>query len=380
MYLKSLAFCLSLACVYNTSFAQEVNADTQENKAAQTTIAIEGSDDTKPIMQVNYQKQDIRNFDNAVNVPITDGIDQALVSAYLQYTKNVLLDNKLSIKLINDVSNAVLALAIDNNTLKVVFDDTKINQVAQDNKKQVFFGAKSSLIAFVVVNSNGTTSIAQGPDSSTFLTRLNSKSESLNFSMLYPLLDLNDIQTFNEQSVLAHNDQALAKAAMRYGSEFFISATLKHEGGGFINFTYNLYNSQGERLLGERLIGQEQEIANKLAQNLALSIANVKAGVSVSQLSTMQRIEDVYELGPKDGFVRMSISEANSLFDIANIKKILISYGYESDVKIVAVHGHDLIIEIPTNSSPAILDGTMRNARDFKKIGSWQYTYLKSIN
>ena len=117
-----------------------------------------------------------------------------------------------------------------------------------------------------------------------------------------------------------------------------------------------------------------------MAQNLALSIANVKAGVSVSQLSAMQRIEDVYELGPKDGFVRMSISEANSLFDIANIKKILISYGYESDVKIVAVHGHDLIIEIPTNSSPAILDGTMRNARDFKKIGSWQYTYLKSIN
>lgn len=375
MRLKSLAFSIGLICVYEAVFAQEISNDVTQTNTVD--VIADTAATATPMQPVS---QDTQVTDIVTYVPITDGIDKALVDAYTQYTKATLLDDSINTKLVDDISNATMSLAIENNNLKVVFDDKKLAQIAKDNQKQIFTGVKSSMMAFVVVNTNNTTNIAQGADSSSFLTRFDKSAEPLNFSIIYPLLDLNDIQTFNEQSVLAHNDKALAQAAMRYGSEFFISATLKHEGGGFVSFTYNLYNSQGQRLTGERLVGQEQILADKLAKNIALAIASIKAGDSVAELASLQRIDNIYELGPNDGFVRMSISEVNSLFDIANIKKILISYGYESDVKIVAMHGHDLIIEIPTNSSPAILDGTMRNARDFKKNGSWQYTYLKSIN
>lgn len=57
------------------------------------------------------------------------------------------------------------------------------------------------------------------------------------------------------------------------------------------------------------------------------------------------------------------------------MRRTLIIYGYDARVSVVGADGEGLIVEIPTSSDPAILDGTMARARDFTKLGAWHYAY-----
>lgn len=316
---------------------------------------------------------------NAIYVPLDKGIDAAILDAYLQISKSSLLDKEQNPDLLNAIADATTEINIENNLLKVAFDTTKLQQVQDDFSQALFAGIKSPVMAFVVLNQQEGNVVADSDGYSVFLQELSKNAKDLNYDLLYPLMDLTDLQTFNQDSVLAHNEVALAKAANRYGSEYFMTATLKEEGDNFVTVIWNFYTKEGTKLGSSKLSGDANEMSVSLSTTLAQLISSAKqGGIPAAIASENDASTDNLVLGPHDGLVRISISEVKNLSDLANIKRILIGYGYENDIKVVAIQGSSLIFEIPTNSSPAILDGTMRNAKDFSKIGSWQYSYLRS--
>lgn len=261
--------------------------------------------------------------------------------------------------------------------LNLVFDEEKVDQNIKSRGGTVFTGLEDPILVWMTSLQDGRNVLVSGENLTPYAKQLiEAAQEDYNYRLMFPLLDLEDVQKVSPNTVLSHNDQVLSQAAARYGSDYFLTLVVS-ESDGLGSVKWNLYTADAGRISGSEISGVSEELASLAAGDIARSLAALDArekGLdSKDQGALLVSHRNVFELGAGDGFVRVKIDNVQSLSDLRAMRRAIISYGYSSDVRIGGSDEGGLIVEIPTSSDPAILDGTMARAGNFTKLGPWHY-------
>lgn len=327
-----------------------------------------------------------------VQKDVSIGMDAAIVEAFNEVASKQAIDDTGILQL-DRVKDAVSSVKLNGENFEITFDENKINSVLRDSGIACWSGLSEPVLVWMTDVSSDESSIISADSTSTVMKSLIDDANASQYNLLFPLMDLDDIQNVNEQTILSHSDKILAKASSRYGVKFFISAALeKNEDVQQVTFKWNVFDDQGKILGNGENAGTTEEISKAATKEIAKVLMNNTIESQTDQNSTVipltsadeqQNASDVAQeedlsLGPVKGGVRVLFTGIDNVADYPAISKTLVMYGYESDVNVLAYQDSGVVFMIPTGSSPLILDGTLSHAGEFTKIAPWTYKYNKS--
>lgn len=327
-----------------------------------------------------------------VQKDVSIGMDAAIVEAFNEVASKQAIDDTGILQL-DRVKDAVSSVKLNGENFEITFDENKINSVLRDSGIACWSGLSEPVLVWMTDVSSDESSIISADSTSTVMKSLIDDANASQYNLLFPLMDLDDIQNVNEQTILSHSDKILAKASSRYGVKFFISAALeKNEDVQQVTFKWNVFDDQGKILGNGEKTGTTEEISKAATKEIAKVLMNNTIESQTDQNSTVipltsadeqQNASDVAQeedlsLGPVKGGVRVLFTGIDNVADYPAISKTLVMYGYESDVNVLAYQDSGVVFMIPTGSSPLILDGTLSHAGEFTKIAPWTYKYNKS--
>ncbi|MGN0916201.1 MAG: DUF2066 domain-containing protein [Succinivibrio sp.] len=328
--------------------------------------------------------------DTTIVKPVEMGFDNAVMSAFHEAALKSAVDSTDSLG-IEQVKNVVSNVKIQGEDLVITFSDEKLVSLLNNSGIATWSGLEAPVLVWFVSVSDNDISVLSGDGSSEFATALNAASNANSYNLLFPLMDLDDSQLVNAQTVLSHSDTILAKASKRYDAQFFVAGAYEtNPEDGTLVVKWNVYDSEG-RALGEgECTGETNECASVVSKEVArvlMQNVTVVATKEQQELKTATGEEDkipdetddgTLVLGPVNGGVQVQFVGIDSVADYPKIRHILITYGYESDVKIMSYSKDGVVFLIPTGSAPEILDGTLAHAGEFSKIGPWIYKFNQS--
>lgn len=325
---------------------------------------------------------------NSVTVDITSNVDTAFLKAFNSY----LQENSSSQDTFDDIKQLdklVKNAYIKGNKLNVLFDETLLNDFMQDRNIVKFEQINEPILVWLTKVGDSQTTIVTDTNDTALTANLSEVSNKHNLRLMFPLMDLDDVQLVSANTILSHNDKALANASSRYGSNYFIAGALSYDNNN-VFAKLNLFYKDGSLIESKSYSSFDTNGLNDAIKDIKVAIAkdliknrenskqdalNTDANKDEPQETEDKVLLDDKLLGPSRDFVRFKIANITSLQDIAKIKHLFITYGYDDNAKIVRIEDGALIVELKTHSNPMILDGTMRKSGDFNKISAWTYTY-----
>lgn len=327
-----------------------------------------------------------------VQKDVSIGMDAAIVEAFNEIASKLAIDDTGVLQL-DRVKDAVSSVKLNGENFEITFDENKISNVLRDSGIACWSGLSDPVLVWMTDVSAQDSSIISADSESYVMKALLDDAKASQYNLLFPLMDLDDLQNVNDQTVLSHSDKILAKASARYGVKFFISAALEHnETDDQVTFKWNVFDDQGKILGNGENSGSIEDISKSSTKEIARILMNNTIETQTEQssdvipltsadeqqsASTVAQEEDL-SLGPVKGGVRVLFTGIENVADYPAISKTLVMYGYESDVNVLAYQDSGVIFMIPTGSSPLILDGTLSHAGEFTKIAPWTYKYNKS--
>lgn len=366
------------------------------SSAAANAVALQAGQDA--MREAKEQAEQNQTYE--VQKPLSLGADEALNQSFTELLSS--LSAGVYVPESGEADNALSTASISGDTLTLSFDKTKVDELLNAQGIEAWQGLNNPIIVWMADESLTDKSLVDGEHFTYFAKALNNAAAGYQLRLMYPLMDLDDIMQVNESTILSRNDAQLASASVRYGADYILTAAVSGS-DGTMSVKWNLLDKNGNAVGGASLQGLPDETAQTMAGDLARSLMAVESAKAAAVTDTTALAQggagengevdpnaperpqyadphaaDVFALGPYQGLVRVKILGANSLTDLRNIKRTLIIYGYEDTVAVAGIEDNALILEIPSNSDPRILDGTMARANDFHKEGAWTYTWLKS--
>ncbi|MDY6470726.1 MAG: DUF2066 domain-containing protein, partial [Succinivibrio dextrinosolvens] len=231
-----------------------------------------------------------------------------------------------------------------------------------------------------------------GDGEAEFVKKLQGAASQNRFNIMFPVMDLDDVQQVNSQTIVSHSDELIAKASKRYDAKYFVSGVMERDSAnnGY-SVKWNLCDADGKSLGSGANSGDADTATSQMSAQIAQVLMNssntgntaapaAPVATSANEADTITPVTDdgSIALGPVKGGVRVLITDIENVADYPRIKRILITYGYESDIQVLGYNSEGVIFLIPTGSSPAILDGTFTHASEFTKVAPWTYRFNES--
>lgn len=315
---------------------------------------------------------------------LADGIDNAIESAFVEVTSKTAIDDTQKISF-DQIKNTIDTLKINGDKLLVSFNDEKVKSLLSSNGIATWQGLSDPvLVWFADVSENGI-NILNSDGQNDFAVALNEASIKNNYNLMFPLMDLDDVQSVDAQTILTHSDKKLAQSSKRYDAKYFVAGAIEKNEDTY-TVKWNVYDNEGKALGNGQSQGDlattssnvSRDIAKALMQNDTQSknVANTSSD-EVNSLTTTQDDGNI-ALGTVPGGVRVLFAGVDNVADYPSIKRALITYGYEADITVLGYNQSGVIFLIPTGAKPDILDGTLAHADEFTKVGPWTYKYNKS--
>ena len=327
---------------------------------------------------------------HSVTVDITSKVDTAFVEGFNSYLQEN-STSKDTFYDINQLDNLVKSAYINGNKLNVTFDESLLHDFMQDrNIVKIKTIDEPILVWLTKVYDNQATIVTDTNDTS-LTYNLTEISNKHNLRLMFPLMDLDDVQLVSSNTILSHNNKALASASSRYGSNYYIAGALGYDATDVLA-KFNLFYKDGNLLMSKSYSSFDAHSLNDAIKDIKIAIAKdlsqksiddkkdaLNSTIDTSDNESLEPVDKVLLdeklLGPSRDFVRFKIANVSSLADIAKIKQLFITYGYDDNAKIVRIEDGALIVELASHANPQILDGTMRKSGDFDKVAAWTYTY-----
>ena len=309
------------------------------------------------------------------------GVEQALLQAFLAASGQTLLSGDAEHpdpELLQAVASAADGLHIAGDSLSVSFEPGRVEELVRTYSGLMYGGIASPVMAFIAISRPSGSRIVNQESSLPLVELLHEQARRLSFRVLYPLMDLSDVQAVMPETVLSHDGQALARAAARYEAGYFISAALSGGGTERLSVVWNLHDREGRRLHGTTSAGRPAEVAAQMASAVARAVHEQSTPAAAGAAAEAAPPEDAFALGPRSDAVRVAVSNVNSLNDLLELNTALITYGFDGEGQIVGLREGAVYMDIPTSAAPDILDGSMSHAQDFRKIGEWQYEWINT--
>lgn len=310
---------------------------------------------------------------------LAQGIDGALISGWSEAVKGMSLDGTPEVTA-RQAGEALSGASISGNRVRLTFDPLKLQSQLQAAGHATWSGLKEPVLVWLADVDDGT--VVGGGSDHAFAVALSQAAQQSRFELMFPLMDLDDVQAVNANAILTHNDAALKSASGRYDPTFYVAGALKQEGEG-LAFKWNVYDGSGKALGNGEAAGTLEEVSSSSANAIAhVFMDNVSADSSEAAGSenTVKAAQTSLELGSGDGFVRILITGVQNIQDLGAIRRSLITFGYEASSAAVGYLPEGTVFEVPNSASPAILDGTLAHADGFSKTGDWTYAYRSSAS
>ena len=211
-----------------------------------------------------------------------------------------------------------------------------------------------------------------GDTLSPFAKAFSDSADNNKYRLMFPLLDLEDIQSVTYDTVTKFDSGVLAVASKRYGSDFVIASVVDHLPDGNVSVSCRLLDKDGKILYDNAQVGAE----NELAVSEAKAIAGVLSSLPKESSAISAALGNPDVLGAQGDFVRMKLYGINNLNDLVAFERALSGIGVEGNVSCVMVDDSDaVIVNVYTKLDPASLDGSLEHSSDFSKLEPFAYRY-----
>lgn len=322
--------------------------------------------------------------------PLDNGMDNAIVKAFSDATSANITDPANSLSL-EDIRTTIETISINGNNLCVSFNDEKVKNLLSSKGIGVWNGESGTIVAWIADLSSADSSLLSGEGDTDFVKKLQAAATQNKFNVMFPVMDLDDVQQVNSQTIVSHSDELIAKASKRYDAKYFVSGVMERDASNdSYSVKWTLCDAEGKSLGSGANSGDADTASSQMSSQIAQVLMNsskpestaaaVPAATSANEADTITPVtgDGSIELGPVKGGVRVLITDIENVADYPRIKRILITYGYESDIQVLGYNSEGVIFLIPTGSSPAILDGTFTHASEFTKVAPWTYRFNES--
>ncbi len=305
------------------------------------------------------------------------GIDEALKQTYQQALQAKFPQQSFNVTDTASAAAAISKMHMQNGRLIVTYDESRISSDTAGSYASSWSGLETPVLCWLADVKSGTLT-ANGSDDP-FAAQLISSAAANKFKIIFPLMDIDEVQAINANTVLTNGNEALQQASKRYDAKFIIVAA-KEDKGDSADFKWSIYDSQGRSVGSSSISGGYEFVASKSAGQMAKSLAEFMPSMAASSVQTGASGTggDKFAIGPGPGNIKVKISGVDNILDIKKIISTIIIFGYESDVKLLSYDADGCIFRIATASSPLILDGTMANSGEFSKTGPWTYHWNNS--
>lgn len=324
-----------------------------------------------------------------VSVSVLGTFDQALTEAFESLESGLTLglsttNANLSVE---QIAPAIRGIDTDEMGNLVVRFSVPVTERLLKQKGALAWQGLSNPVLVWMVGLDGTSNVNEltmvsGQNLSPFAQAILQSAPEYKYRLMFPILDLEDMQKVSVNTVLDHQYEALAKASERYGADYFIAAAISsvpNESG--VTLKWNLYNRDGIAIANSSLSGVMDEVASLGAGDIARALMTFQKNLDQSATEQNQLTAnnvDIDMLGPGEGFVRMRVGNIRTLQDINGVRRAFTSYGFDGDTRVIGYSDGQFVIEIATNSNPTNIEGTLRHGGDFTYLGPWTFNFRHS--
>ena len=324
-----------------------------------------------------------------VSVTMLTDFDAAVVEGFKSLESSLTLGMGRSTNLtIDDVAPALRSFTTDaDGNLVLRFSVPMAQSIIKKKGTPSWNGLSNPILVWMAGldgSSGGTNmSLVSGQNLSPFASAILGAAPEYKYRMIFPVLDIEEIQKVSVNTVLDHRDDVLAAASARYGADYFIAAAISsvpNESG--MTFKWNLFYKDGTLIAQSAISGLMDEVAALGAGDIARALMTYQSNQTESnEPSALSKNNvDIDMIGPGDGYVRMRISNVRSLQDIKEIRNIFITYGFDGDTRVIGFDNGLLVFEVATNSEPDNLAATMRRSGEFKYLAPWTFDFVKNVS
>lgn len=308
----------------------------------------------------------------ADSLSLRDGIDAAVVSAFEKAAGDISMGATDRIQINNDDAfSAVTSLRLNLGKLDVVFDTDKVAQVLEKYGAHAWQGLTNPIIVWMYEKGAESGNFV-GDTLSSFAKAFSDSAGNNKYRLMFPLLDLEDIQSVTFDTLANSDTGVLAAASKRYGSDFVIASVIEHLPDGNVSVSCRLLDKDGKVLYDNAEVGAE----NALAESQAKAIAGVLSSFEQGSSAILAAQGDPDALGAQGDFVRMKLYGINNLNDLVAFERALSGIGVEGNVSCVMVDDSDaIIVNVYTKLDPGSLDGSLEHSSEFSKLEPFSYRY-----
>lgn len=328
-----------------------------------------------------------------VSVLMLTTLDNALINAFKSLESGLTLGMGQSSYnyTVDDIAPAIRGYTFEEDgNLVVRFSVNAAERIIKNHGSLSWSGLSNPILVWMVGlnETEGTDklTLVSGQNLSRFAQAIINAAPDYKYRLMFPILDLEDVQKVQVNTVLNHEDTVLAEASQRYGADYFIAAAINNtdSSNSGVILKWNLYNKKGELIAQSSLTGLLEEVASLGAGDIARAVMTyqkeqkynpeTKPEDTTPAELTANNV-DIERLGAGDGFIRIKVENVRALSDFNRIRKAFVTYGYDGDIRVIGYDNGSMILELVTNSNIVNLEGTIRRAGDFVYLAPWTYRF-----
>ncbi|MCR5535949.1 MAG: DUF2066 domain-containing protein [Succinivibrio sp.] len=311
--------------------------------------------------------------DLSFSYPVTESLDAAIMQSLNQAVSA--LDPNSTAKLkVQDAGAAFSQASLQGTMLSVSYDSDKLSKVLDEQRSVQWSGLSEPVLIWLYDTSSNYFVSDSNPNQVAPL--LAGEANTNHYRLLFPVMDIDDVQLVNANTVIAAEDPNLVTASRRYDAKFYVAGTMAKNTRGLTETKLKVYDGEGRLLGAVDRSGDDPTVAHQVTTDIAQILMNNTQGSTEN--TAAPTLGQTLAVGPYRGFVRIAISGISNLADYRAIRSALVTYGYEASIRIVGYSPAGVIMDVATSGSAEILDGTFAHASEFTKIGDWHYQFNNS--
>lgn len=327
-----------------------------------------------------------------VSVPLISTLDNALLDGFKSLASGLTMGMGVEVDTgssssfnytLDDIAPALRGFNYEaDGSVVMSFSVPMVQNILKKQGDMAWSGLSNPVLVWMV-NLDGTSmELTSGQDLNSFDQALLSAAPEYKYRLMFPILDLEERNSVSATTILDHQAEALAIATERYGSDYFMIATLSSvPGEAGVTLKWSLYDKAGGEIGSSTLSGIASEVAALSVGDIARTLMRYQA--TLTEQVTPSRLKgsnvDIDMLGPGEGFVRFKLTNVKSLQDLQAMRNAFVRYGFDGSINIIGYQEGAYVIEVVTNSNATNLEGTMRRAGDFVYLAPWTFSLSENV-
>lgn len=321
------------------------------------------------------------------NVPFNGDFDESHEFAFSELIKQLSKGSMNPSEIAIDVGSMIQDEQITDDSLVVTFKNKSVEELIASGKIKVWEGLPDPVIVWIVKepalssnsfeNDEPAAELISSNVTGTFAEKLKVEGINNGITIIYPMMDLDDMQNLSIPDVMLGKPDVISKASVRYTAGMALDGMLVTEGKR-LKLIYHLISvSDSKELFSDTVVGSEEEIINlvytAVRMNLCKAIQSNSSMVVNENGNGFLSIEALNLGEQANNHVRILIRNTQNFAQMVEIRDNLLKIGFIS-ADIVDVKAGDVIFDISFNKG-VLYKQMMEMYHNLQLLNDFVYIY-----